>query len=55
MALSAGDLIRSVNGRPVKDLARLRAVLGSVGEAPLVVHVERNGRMAFLTLPGGSS
>jgi S1-C subfamily serine protease len=47
--LTAGDVIRSLNGQPMTTLARLRAALGALQPgAPVVLQVQRDQRLLFL-------
>ena len=49
--LREGDLVRSVNGAPVADFGELaRAVSELEGDAPVVLEVEREGRVERLEL-----
>ncbi len=46
-----GDVIHSVNGQPVNDVASLREKLRVVKPgAPIVLQVERDGAMSYLVL-----
>lgn len=46
-----GDVIHSVNGHPVEDVASLREKLRAVKPgAPIVLQVERDGAMSYLVL-----
>jgi serine protease Do len=49
VALAPGDVIRSVNGREVRNLSGLRRAIDAirVGQ-PIVLHVERRGGLRFL-------
>lgn len=49
VALAPGDVIRSLNGRPIATLAELRSAVDTmqVGD-PLVFQVERRGRLQFV-------
>ena len=50
VSLSAGDVIHSVNGVPVSNLQELRAALdGLQPHSPVVLHVEREGVLTFVT------
>jgi serine protease Do len=47
--LTAGDVIRSLNGKPMTTLERLRATLGALQPgAPVVLQVQREQRLLFL-------
>ena len=47
----SGDIIYSINGKPVSDVPSLRSYLSGLNaEAPVVLQVERAGRLMFLTL-----
>ena len=47
--LTAGDVIRSLNGQPMTTLERLRAALGALQPgAPVVLQVQREQRLLFL-------
>ena len=49
--LAAGDIIHQVNGKEIQDTASLRGSLESLsGDSPLVVQVERLGRLQFVVL-----
>ncbi|HYM12866.1 MAG TPA: trypsin-like peptidase domain-containing protein, partial [Bryobacterales bacterium] len=49
--LQAGDVIHGVNGVPVKSIAGLKTALDNVKPgAPLVLQIERDGRLMFVTL-----
>lgn len=49
--LAAGDIIHQVNGKEIQDIASLRVSLESLsGDSPLVVQVERLGRLQFVVL-----
>jgi serine protease Do len=49
--LAAGDIIHQVNGKEIQDTASLRASVDPLsGESPLVVQVERLGRLQFVVL-----
>jgi serine protease Do len=49
--LAAGDIIHQVNGKDIQDTASLRGSLESLsGDSPLVVQVERLGRLQFVVL-----
>ncbi len=49
--LELGDVIYSINGKPVEDVMSLRARLDELKpEDPVVLQVERSGRMTFLVL-----
>jgi S1-C subfamily serine protease len=49
--LAAGDVIHSVNGRAVEDLAGLRDAVGRLGVGQTaVVQVERSGGYEFVTI-----
>jgi len=51
--LREGDVIHSVNGRPVTTVEMLRAELDGVkGGQPVVLQAERNGSLTFLVLEG---
>ncbi len=46
-----GDVIHSVNGQPVEDVASLRAKLRAVKPgAPVILQIERDGGMSYLVL-----
>jgi S1-C subfamily serine protease len=46
-----GDVIHSVNGHPVEDVASLRDKLREVKPAaPIVLQIERDGAMTYLVL-----
>jgi serine protease Do len=46
-----GDVIHSVNGQPVDDVASLRQKLGEVKPgAPVVLQIERDGQLSYLVL-----
>src|SRR3989442_3175401 len=47
--LQAGDVIRSVNGRPIKKFEDLRSALDSAGETPTAVVVDRHGQVLTFT------
>ena len=50
VSLSAGDVIHSVNGVHVSNLQELRAALdGLQPHGPVVLHVEREGLLTFVT------
>jgi serine protease Do len=50
-AFAAGDVIHSLNRTPVQSLAELRSVMdGLKPGAPVVVQVERQGMLLFVTL-----
>ncbi len=50
-SLQLGDVIYAVNGAPVTSIAALRKALDGLKETdPLVLQVERDGRLIFLTL-----
>lgn len=50
--LARGDVIRAVNGVQVASADDLRRLLGRVGPGePLVLQVERDGALSYLTLP----
>jgi serine protease Do len=50
-ALELGDVIYSANTTPVTDVASLRKVLDGLKDTdPLVLQVERNGRLIYVTL-----
>jgi S1-C subfamily serine protease len=50
-SLQLGDVIYSVNNMPVTGVASLRKALDGLKEAdPLVLQVERNGRLMYVTL-----
>jgi serine protease Do len=52
-ALAAGDVIYAVNGTPIEDTASLVAALGLVAsDAPVVLQVERSGRLQFVVFEG---
>jgi serine protease Do len=47
--LTAGDVIRSLNGQPMTTLERLRAALGALQPgAPVVLQIQREQRLLFL-------
>jgi len=47
--LTAGDVIRSLNGQPMTTLVRLRAALAALQPgAPIVLQVQRDQRLLFL-------
>jgi S1-C subfamily serine protease len=49
--LRAGDVIYSVNGVSVLGLAELRsAVAGAAQGQPLVLHVERAGKLLYVVI-----
>jgi serine protease Do len=49
--LAAGDIIHRVNGKQIEDTASLRGSLESLsGDSPLVIQVERLGRLQFVVL-----
>jgi serine protease Do len=49
--LQLGDVIYSVNARPVTDVASLRKELDGLKDSdPLVLQVERSGRLMYVTL-----
>jgi hypothetical protein len=51
--LSAGDLIYAVNGKTIQDTASLWAALELVpADSPLVLQVERTGRLQFVVFEG---
>ena len=46
-----GDVIHSVNGQPVEDVAALREKLREVKPgAPVVLQIERDGSLSYLVL-----
>jgi serine protease Do len=46
-----GDVIHSVNGQPVEDVASLREKLRAVKPgAPIILQIERDGAMTYLVL-----
>ncbi|HUO61742.1 MAG TPA: PDZ domain-containing protein, partial [Candidatus Acidoferrales bacterium] len=46
-----GDVIHSVNGQPVDDIASLRQKLGEVKPGtPVVLQIERDGQLSYLVL-----
>ena len=47
--LSTGDIIHGVNHIPVESLDGLRATLGMTNRTPVVLQVERSGRLMFIT------
>ena len=48
--LLPGDVIRALNGRPIADLAGLRAALDELGARDAVVlHVERGGELRYVS------
>jgi Do/DeqQ family serine protease len=46
----AGDVIREVNGKPVSDVADLKAAVRASGDRPALVLVNRDGGTLFLAL-----
>jgi S1-C subfamily serine protease len=49
VALSAGDIIHTVNGAPVPSLQDLRAALDGVeAHGSVVLQVERGGKLSFV-------
>jgi serine protease Do len=49
--LTTGDVIRSFNGQPMTTLERLRAALKSLPPgAPIVLQIQRDGKLQFVTL-----
>jgi S1-C subfamily serine protease len=49
--LQLGDVIYSVNNAPVTDVASLRKALDGLKDTdPLVLQVERSGRLMYVTL-----
>jgi serine protease Do len=51
--LQAGDIIHQVNGRPIHDAAALRESLLQVpASEPLVLQVERDGRLTYIAING---
>jgi C-terminal processing protease CtpA/Prc len=50
-ALQVRDVIYQVNGQDVDSLEKLKEVLKQIpGGAPLVLQVERNGRLLYVPL-----
>jgi serine protease Do len=50
-ALKLGDVIHAVNTQPVSSVAALRSALDALKDTdPLVLEVERDGRLAFVTM-----
>ena len=48
--LATGDVIRSLNGEPMTTLDRLRAALkGAPSGAPIVLQIQREGKLQFIT------
>jgi len=46
-----GDVIHSVNGQPIDDVASLRQKLGEVKPgSPIVLQIERDGQLSYLVL-----
>ena len=51
--LAAGDIIHSVNGTVIQDVASLRSKLESLNNtSPIVFQVERSGTLRFVTIEG---
>ena len=51
--LEAGDVIHSINGTAVQDVASLRSRLESMGSAaPIVLQFERSGTLRFIAIEG---
>jgi len=49
--LRPGDVIYAVNGVSVRGLAELRSAVGRAGQgAPLVLHVERSGKLIYVVV-----
>ncbi len=49
-SLATGDVIHGVNGSPVTSMLGLRSGLDNLKpESPVVLQVERNGQLIFLT------
>ncbi len=48
--LQAGDVIRSVNGRPIKKFEDLRSTLDAARDTPVTVIVDRHGQQLTLTV-----
>jgi serine protease Do len=49
--LQQGDVIHTVNGRPITDVASLRTAVNALpADTPLVLQVERSGSMDYLVL-----
>ena len=47
--LTAGDVIRTLNGQPMTTLERLRAALKSLAPgAPVVLQIQRDQRLMFV-------
>jgi S1-C subfamily serine protease len=47
--LSAGDVIRTLNGQPMTTLERLRAALKALQPgAPVVLQIQRDQRLMFI-------
>lgn len=51
VGIQSGDLIKSVNGRPVQTVAALRTALAAHTGKPALVLVERQGEPVFVALP----
>jgi len=50
-ALKLGDVIHAVNTRPISSVAALRSALDALKDTdPLVLEVEREGKLAFVTM-----
>jgi len=50
-ALKLGDVIHAVNTEPVSSVAALRTALDALKDTdPLVLEVERDGRLVFITM-----
>ncbi len=48
--LQSGDVIRSVNGRPINKFEDLRSALDAAKDTPVTVVVDRNGQLMTLTV-----
>ena len=48
--LQAGDVIRSINGRPINKFEDLRSALEAAKDTPVTVIVERHGQLLTLTV-----
>jgi regulator of sigma E protease len=50
VGLQSGDVIRSVNGRPINKFEDLRSALDAAKDTPVTVVIDRNGQLMTLTV-----
>jgi regulator of sigma E protease len=50
VGLQSGDVIRSVNGRPINKFEDLRSALDAAKDTPVTVVIDRNGQLLTLTV-----